>query len=402
MMKSYGTPASEGDVQRAQFLNYLKAPKPLQLAMQKFSPDSDAYRGIQNSMASAEEDLGTRLGMPAPARQWTMATAGTDRAGYGDGFDGTPGQTPPGARSLVERTVSGLPAGHPLTQMLNPQAEADRKARAAERQAAQPAINARGVAGATFGEVNGQQMLVPQAGRYGEFQAATAALGLNGQMGVDRGTFEQKRSDLVRGQEASRRQVKKEAAAAGELGHSRALEIAGIKAYKPGGAGKYGDTVSEAEQKAGIATYNKAVTDWRKNLTAGNNLAAMVAKAREKGETIIKFGNAEMDIDVADAKADEWITASRPTPDEYYTKVAPKPTSPTGTAPAKSPGMLERAGKWLGMGGGQAPAPNAPAAPAAPANRQQARNAYISSLDPALWNSLDHNEREQFLASQGL
>lgn len=198
MMKNYGTPASEGDVQRAQFLNYLKAPKPLQQAMQQYAPSSDAYMKIQNSMASAQEDMGIRQGTPQPARDFLAS------------------QQSPQAADLVQRTVGGLGPNHPLTTMLSPQGEAERAARRQERldrrtTVPQQPVNARGVAGATFGTVNGQQMLVPEAGQYGQFRQSMGQLGLDGTMGVERGAFEGARSKLVRTQEYGRKQAKKEA-----------------------------------------------------------------------------------------------------------------------------------------------------------------------------------------------
>lgn len=244
MMKKYGTPASEGDIQRAQFLNYLKAPKPLQQAMQHYGHDSDAYRGIQNSMASAQEDMGIRQGTPEPARAWLASQ-----------------QSPQGqvqAADLVQRTVGGLGPSHPLTQMLNPQAEAERVARRQQSRAEQTPVNARGVAGATFGEVNGQQMLVPQAGHYQEFQGAMAAEGLNGQMGVSRGRFEQARSARVRGQEAGRRQVKKEAAGAAQTAHERELALKTEPARITADASRY-----TADQTARV-NKQKAEAEWRK------------------------------------------------------------------------------------------------------------------------------------------
>lgn len=169
MMKQYGTPATEHDVQRAQFLNYLRAPKPLQQAMQGLPHDSDAYRGVQNAMASAETDLGL------PHADWSQPPA--------------PGHAAdPRAAQIVQQTASNLGANNPVMAMLNPQAEQERRQRRQQSQGPAPSASP-----VSYGSVNGQQMAVPTAGNYtnGAFQAAIGSvspdLARNSAYGVDAG-----------------------------------------------------------------------------------------------------------------------------------------------------------------------------------------------------------------------
>lgn len=377
---AYDRPATAGDVQRAQFLNYLRAPKPLQQAMQQYSPDSDAYRGIQNSMASAEEDIALQRGPNF-----------NPNAGRLD-WSGTAGRQPANVADLVQRTVGGLGPNHPLTSYLNPQAEQQRRA---ARQASSPDTQARidgqtplyrgmagvGQGGFASGTGEMQNVLYPIAGRAREYSTNIGAVGLPGTGMTSQTAYEGARYGLVKQQEAGRRQAQDVAKAAGELQHNRNLEVAGVKAYR--GAGKSGDTVGESYEKNAGRTYLSARSKWAESQRTAKGVMARLGEKMANPDVdpeldMINVGNQEMTLSEAQAWAEEALSDPGPQREEYFT-----PAAPAKTAPAATPGAK-------------------PAATANPQERQKKRNAFISGLDQSLWGSLDHNEREQFLASQGL
>lgn len=161
----YGRNVSEAEVKKAEFLNFLRAPKEIQTAMSRFDPSSSGYNKMQNLAASARYDAEQANARSGAVRQ--VGTDGVIRNIAGSGGGATDGQV---NRAFAER----LPPE--LTRALSPQGDADRAARRAERQPQAP-VNAMGFEGATFGEINGQKVLVPQAGQYGRYMASTGGQG---------------------------------------------------------------------------------------------------------------------------------------------------------------------------------------------------------------------------------
>ena len=282
MMKQYGTPATEADIQRAQFLNYLKAPKPLQQAMQgtgamsRYSmgvntdaANQDAFNDLAWAQKQAEYDLARRPG---------VVQIGTD--GQRQQF-AAPAFTP---AQLVEQTANNLPPA--LSGFLSPQGEQQRQAARQQRPggaAAHDSPDYRGMAGVGSGSVNGVETLYPKAGRTAEFGQSMAAAGVRpSSVGdVSRAGYEQGRYGVVKGQERTRVAQRKAAEAAGDLAFERQKELAGLKGG-PGGR-RSGDTVDEAGQKAGQRGFYKDRSDWREIQAEGSQLMSLVKSAEAQG-----------------------------------------------------------------------------------------------------------------------
>lgn len=331
----YGRNVSEAEVKKAEFLNFLRAPKEIQTAMSRFDPSSSGYNKMQNLAASARYDAEQANARSGAVRQ--VGTDGVIRNIAGSGGGATDGQV---NRAFAER----LPPE--LTRALSPQGDADRAARRAERQpwrsdpappAPQPQAtaprspgaafergmqdptNARGVPGATFGEVNGQQMLVPEAGQYGRFRNAMGQLGLDGTMGVDRGQFEQARHNLVMAQERGRRGEKFEARKAAQQQFEQQKELAGLKNIGRG-VGKSGDTVDEAGQKAGQRAFYKDRSDWIELQNQGREFQGLYDSAKARGmddNDVVTVNGKEVYVGDLASMSKSYLAAPEPRWEQY-------------------------------------------------------------------------------------
>lgn len=178
MLKEYGRPASEADIAKAQFYNFLKAPPALQQQMQRFNHNTDAYRQLQNAQASAQQDLLDRSNTFGAVRQ--VGTNPQENPGLSpiatDGMTRNFGPTSPGRldpNELLSATVNRLPASNPLMQLLTPEGESAARQRRMARAAEAGSRNAGAGPAGSWGTINGQRTFVPTAGNYttGRYQA---------------------------------------------------------------------------------------------------------------------------------------------------------------------------------------------------------------------------------------
>lgn len=287
-MASYGRDVSQSEINAAQFQNYLRAPQALQQAMRAVPHNSDAYYNLQNAVRSAEQDLAmapgvVQVGTDGQRHQWAPPAASPDRITAGALSYLPPSTMRSNAMArLVQPPGSSeaLAAGLPSRQRTGPGA-------AFERGMQDPA-NARGIPGATFGEVNGVSMLVPEAGQYGKFRSSVSELGLDGTMGVDRGEFEQRRFDFVQGQERARRGERFEQRKAAQQQFEQQRELAGLK--NPVNQPKTGLELRRDLTKEFIDQRNNWVKDQQlaQNLEAAIN-ASLRANNRQEGADPMGF-----------------------------------------------------------------------------------------------------------------
>lgn len=232
---------SQAEIDRAAGLNYINAGPALSAGMKQAGLGTDAANQMVWAQKQAEYDSARRPG---------VVQIGTD--GNATSF-ADPGLSAMEIdRAAVANAVSSNPS---LSRFWDPpEVRAQRMAeQRQQRQAEQAPVNAMGFEGATFGEVNGQQVLVPQAGRYGAFMASTGG----------QGEMSQERAGQI---QAARRQ---QAAMADQQQFQRDLALKTAPEQVKADASRYGADKRAAsdryvaDQNARLAK-QKAESEWRK------------------------------------------------------------------------------------------------------------------------------------------